>query len=228
VVWFVSKLHYCSNLCVRSIDSVGLNWHSHVVVEEIEASNGFIHVVDRVLMQPPNIVTALKHFPIHYGFFSLALEKTGLHRVFVSLTASTVFVPTNSAFLGLGLRTLRYLFSAEGLPYLTLVMLYHGSHDLKYSTDLISDKETTLPSLFAGRDVQVHYVNGVLYVNGEEGRIVKPLDGLGENGVYHPMNKVLLPEAEYRVLEAQVEEYYRGQASEEDKAFTELLQSFTK
>ena len=100
---------------------VALNWHTNLVTYEIEASNGYIHTIDNVLLLPPLLTIHLKHFPLRFGLANLALKRTGLDAVVNTLNGVTVFVPTNSAFLKLGLKTLHYLFSDAGIPALTSV-----------------------------------------------------------------------------------------------------------
>jgi len=166
-----------------------------------------LHAVNQILVPPPDLMTGLFLFPIHFSTMQSALQKVGLKDVIHDTKAITVFTPTNHAFARLGYRTLAYLFSPHGEEYLKRILTYHVSPQLVYSSDLL--KSENEGSQYK-RPKQGHfeldtlegsklYLYTVQYgdrylrikINGESR--VWFTDGIGKNGVAHIIDKVLIP-----------------------------------
>ena len=84
------------------------------------------------------------------------------------------------------------------------ILLYHLSLEkLSYSHDLIEAKSTSLTTLYEGREISIvahpDKDSHVLEVNGYA-KVVWYPDGLGSNGVLHPIDRVLVPEQQFHDL----------------------------
>lgn len=151
-----------------------------VTTANIDASNGVIHVIDKVLL-PPNLVEAAGYA----GFTKLlaAATKAGLASTLSAPTANlTVFAPTDAAFTTLGQATVDGLSTTQ----LADVLKYHVVAGKVLSTALTAG---AVPSLLTGKNLTVSLTGGVK-VNDAN---VVIADVLTTNGVIHVIDKVLLP-----------------------------------
>jgi transforming growth factor-beta-induced protein len=146
----------------------------------VDASNGVIHVIDKVLL-PPNLVQAATYA----GSFSKLLSAAttaGLADDLSDPSAElTVFAPTDDAFAALPAGTVEGLSTEE----LAAVLTYHVVPAEVLSTDLVAGDVTTLN----GASVTVDLTDGVK-VNDAK---VVAADIVTTNGVIHVIDKVLLP-----------------------------------
>jgi len=151
-----------------------------VTTANIDASNGVIHVIDKVLL-PPNLVEAATYA----GFTKLlaAAGKAGLASTLSAPSANlTVFAPTDAAFTTLGQATVDGLSMAQ----LADVLKYHVVSGKVLSTALSAG---AVPSLLTGKNLTFSLTGGVK-VNDAN---VVIADVLTTNGVIHVIDKVLLP-----------------------------------
>ncbi|NDJ75436.1 MAG: fasciclin domain-containing protein, partial [Chloroflexi bacterium] len=168
---------------------VQLNGTSHVIITDIMASNGVIHVIDSVLFPPYNILGLAN--ANGYSIFLDALEAANLTDALLGDGPFTVFVPTNAAFVAalnaLGI-TADELFADTEL--LTSILLYHV-----VSGAVTSDVVVTLSSAptLNGASVSIDGSDGVALNNGQANVIVPDL--VVSNGVIHVIDGVLLPPA---------------------------------
>lgn len=162
-----------------------------VVIADIRAANGIIHVIDKVLLPPSmNLVeTALSYDP-EFSILVQAVIKAGLTDVLATGGPYTVFAPTNDAFVALlgelGISGLDDL----DVETLTKVLLYHVVDGRVYSSDLSSGNVTTLNGTFS---LNVSTLK-ITDANGREaGLIPSLLNVQATNGVIHVIDKVILP-----------------------------------
>jgi uncharacterized surface protein with fasciclin (FAS1) repeats len=151
---------------------------ARVTTADIACSNGFIHIINLVLL-PPATASATA---IAAGLNNLAyaLTVTGLLDTVDALTAITVFAPTDAAFDAIpGWRTLP-------IATLTNILLYHVVPAVAYSTSLVDGQ--VVPTL-QGQTLRITTVGGVK-VNGVD---VVLANALIKNGVVHVIDEVLLP-----------------------------------
>ncbi|HEX2676604.1 MAG TPA: fasciclin domain-containing protein [Polyangiales bacterium] len=151
-----------------------------VTMADIDASNGVIHVIDKVLM-PPNLVEAAT---LAGSFTTLvkAVGDAGLADTLSGPGPFTVFAPTDDAFAALPAGTLAGLSKDD----LKNVLLYHAVSGTVKSTDL---KAGMVDTLLAGKQVTIDLTSGVK-VNDAK---VVIADVVTTNGVIHVIDKVLLP-----------------------------------
>lgn len=158
-----------------------------VTATDIEASNGIIHVIDRVLLPEPieDIVQLAKSSAIFNTLLS-AVEAAGLVDALKSEGPFTVFAPTDDAFAAIDAEVLGDLVSDTEL--LTAVLTYHVVPGLFLAENVVtrSDLNTLngdhLPVMVEGDMVKVGGAN------------VIATDFLATNGVVHVIDQVMLPE----------------------------------
>ncbi len=162
---------------------VQINGSSNVIIADIIASNGVIHVIDNVLFPPKNILGLAAENNL--TIFMAALDAAGLTAALFG-GPYTVLAPTNDAFVAalnaLGL-TADELFANKEL--LTSVLLYHVIPGA-YTSDVV----VTLSSAPTLNGARIS-ISGTSF-NGGQANVYLP-DLIGSNGVLHIIDGVLLP-----------------------------------
>jgi len=175
-----------ASIFVQTESGVMINGASKVSTADIEASNGIIHVIDKVLL-PPTVVD----FAISNPNFSILVEavvKAGLVDALSAEGPFTVFAPTNEAFemlfTDLGVSGIADL-TADAL---TPILLYHV-----VSGNVNASQVTTgmVPTLNEDADLDIMASTSGVTIN--ESSNVIAVDVQGSNGVIHVIDKVLLP-----------------------------------
>ncbi len=177
---------------------------AQVVITDIEASNGVIHVVDAVIIPPaeepatmPETGAVLQpemdivDTAIENGSFTTlvgAVEAAGLVDTLKSEGPFTVFAPTDEAFNALPEGTVPALMN--DIPALTDVLLYHVVPGKVMAADVVnlSSADTAL-----GEPVSIRVEDGNVYINDAQ---VVITDIEASNGVIHVVDAVIIPPAE--------------------------------
>lgn len=165
---------------------------ANVILADIRAFNGVIHVIDQVLMPPPqNLVELALSFDPEFSILVAAVQKAGLAETLATGGPFTVFAPTNDAFvallgeLGAG--------SLDDIPDETLrqVLLYHVVEGRVFSSDLSSGDVGTLN----GDDFSVNTADlTITDSRGREANLIPSLLNVqASNGVVHVIDRVILP-----------------------------------
>ncbi len=158
----------------------------NVVIPDVEASNGVIHAIDRVLL--PNDLVAVASSTPRLSTLVKAVAKAELVDALRGKGPFTVFAPTNAAFnslfIDLGIKGIEDLTKEQ----LTPILLYHVLGAAVLSTDL-SDG-LTAPTLLEGNRVTVTIKGGQVRIDNNN---VAATDVAATNGVVHIVDKVLLP-----------------------------------
>ncbi|WP_372794017.1 fasciclin domain-containing protein [Pontiella sp.] len=157
-----------------------------VIIADIEASNGIIHVIDAVLLPPtlPNIPETAAAAGIFTNLLA-ALQAAGLDTVLTNKGPFTVFAPTDEAFAALGLTGDDLL----AVTNLADILLYHVVDGrLKADDAAAAEKLTTL----LGEDVKVSVNDDTIFIN--DARVILA-DVAAENGIIHVIDMVLIPAA---------------------------------
>ena len=185
-----------STVAIEVVDgNVFLN-DSQVTSTDIEASNGVVHVIDKVLVPEMeeavsnNVVEDVKSIAevaVAGGFNTLvaALSAADLVETLSGDGAFTVFAPTDEAFAALPEGMLEGLLADT--EALTQILLYHVVGDVvKAETVVTLDEAETL----TGDKVSIEVVDGNVFVNDSK---VTSTDIEASNGVIHVIDKVLVP-----------------------------------
>ncbi|MGJ5641937.1 fasciclin domain-containing protein [Formosa sp. S-31] len=177
-----------------------------VTTADIEATNGVIHIVNKVLV-PQEVIDALNEKTLvelvmeneNLSILKDAVVKADLVDVLNGDGPFTVFAPTNDAFLqlladlGEGYSSLDDFDTEEEMTLLTNVLLYHVLAAEVYASDL---SEMSVETAFSGHNLNV-VASGETYViadeTGAQANIVAA-DVKASNGVAHVIDKVLLPQ----------------------------------
>jgi uncharacterized surface protein with fasciclin (FAS1) repeats len=155
-----------------------------VTMPDVMASNGVIHVIDKVLIPPKNIVATAKAAGTFTTLTAL-LKKSGLAETLATKGPFTVFAPTDAAFAKVPKATLAAL--AKNKAKLRAVLLYHvvrGQVTAAQAMKLRSAKT------LQGTSLKIRVKGGKVIVGGAA---VTKADVLASNGVIHVINKVLVP-----------------------------------
>ncbi len=158
---------------------------ARVTTADVKASNGVIHVINKVLL-PPNIVQTAVAAGQFKTLVSL-VKKAGLAGTLQGKGPFTVFAPTDAAFAKVPKATLTALGKDKAL--LKKVLLYHV-----VKGNVTANKVVKLKSAksLQGDRLPIRVTGGKVFVDGA--RVVTP-DVKASNGVIHVINKVLIPMA---------------------------------
>jgi uncharacterized surface protein with fasciclin (FAS1) repeats len=167
------------------MNSVFING-AEVIIADLLAENGVVHVIDAVLIPvlvPATVVDIVVNSPVH-TILETAVIAAGLADDLSGTGPFTVFAPTDAAFAALPMGVIEALL-ADPTGALADVLLYHVVAGQTLSTDLSNGQ--AIETLF-GEDVVITINADGVFVNDAE-VIVANL--LAENGVVHVIDMVL-------------------------------------
>ncbi len=164
---------------------------ANVVIPDIQASNGVVHVVDAVLL--PSLyksalgtIVEVPLFRKSYSTLTAALVKADLVTTLLGDGPFTVFAPDNDAFTAAGITSLDD-YTAEQL---TPILLYHVVGASVLSTQLPEDGIVTTLNSSDG-DKFFLSLGETVYINGET--TITGVDIEKSNGVIHTIDRTLVP-----------------------------------
>ncbi len=179
---------------------VFINGVSKVVAADVAASNGVIHVIDKVLFFPTQDIAQIAITNGNFKALVAALQKTGLTNTLMSPTTNvTVFAPTDAAFAKLPIPALTTAANIKAITdpgtisLLRNVLLYHLVAGRVFSTDL---REGIKPgTLLPTKTVTISLANGAT-VKGSGNTTASNIiitNIMARNGVIHAIYQVMLP-----------------------------------
>ena len=168
----------------------GRNRVTRILDTDLYASNGVVHLVDRVLLPADKDIVATAQALPDFSILVEAVVAAGLVETLQGPGPFTVFAPTNAAFAAL-LTELGV--SKAGLlankPLLTTVLTYHvlPARVLKAEVPVGTAIKTVQGETFT--------VNASLQITDQKGRSsqITATDVFTRNGVIHVVDRVLLP-----------------------------------
>lgn len=160
-----------------------LNVDANITGFNIMASNGVIHIIDKVLTLPTTY--DILNMAGEYRRFIEAMNKAGLDSILSAQGPYTIFAPNDDAFGDLFIEM-----EISGIDEMTKeqlipILQFHIAQGNYASFDLIYAK---IPTLNGDLDADL---SGSFIVNGNAN--VLKMDLQGKNGVVHSINKVLIP-----------------------------------
>ncbi|MCA3241585.1 MAG: fasciclin domain-containing protein [Rubrivivax sp.] len=168
----------------------GRNRTSRITATDIGATNGVIHVVDRVLLPPNrNIVQTAQSLP-QFSILVEAVVAANLQGALSGTGPLTVFAPTNDAFVALlgelGLTKAQLL---ANTALLTRVLTYHVLPNRTLKADITTGQAIT--TLQGG----TFTIGNDLAITDSRARRagIAGTDVLTSNGVIHVIDRVILP-----------------------------------
>jgi len=185
----VITMYNSSDIFVIINNGVFINGTSQVIVADIAASNGVVHVVNEVLIPAaPQLYTVwdvIQNSPDH-NTLEAVVGLAGLDGALDSPGAFTVFAPTDAAFALVPQPIIDALI-ADPTGILTFILTYHVVPSVALSTDLSDGMVITTLS---GVDVNVSIINGDVFINHAQ---VIVADIVTDNGVVHVIDAVIAP-----------------------------------
>lgn len=184
--------------------------NAEVIVPNVTASNGIVHVINKVLL-PQEVIDALNP-PVTETLVDIvvatealsvleaAVIKAGLVDTLNSVGPFTVFAPTDDAFIALldilgdDYSSLDDFDTQEEIDLLRNILLYHVIPAQVLETDLAAGDVATA---FTDNSISV-IASGDTFVIGDASDVnanITDTDILASNGVAHTIDKVLLPQA---------------------------------
>jgi uncharacterized surface protein with fasciclin (FAS1) repeats len=175
--------------------SVYLNENVKVIITDIEASNGVIHVIDTVLL-PASEEAAMEKMDIvdtaisdgRFTTLVAAVQAAGLAETLKGEGPFTVFAPTDDAFAALPEGTLDSLLLPENKQQLSDILLYHVVPGKVMASDVVG--LTSAPTVL-GKDATIKVEDGKVFLNDNVQVIITDIET--SNGVIHVIDSVLLP-----------------------------------
>lgn len=181
------------SMFVNTASGVKLNGVATVTTANVMASNGVIHVVDKVIGLP----TIVTHATANPNFTSLVGALTGAGQPdFVSILSGTgpytVFAPTNDAFTALNTELAPGGIAGVSTANLTKVLTYHVANGNVLATSLTEGQ--VVSTLQTPQTFTIQLTGGAK-IKDVNNRIstITATDVQCSNGVIHVLNKVLLP-----------------------------------
>jgi uncharacterized surface protein with fasciclin (FAS1) repeats len=177
------------------MDSVYLNENAKVIMTDIEASNGVIHVIDSVIL-PPSDDAAMESMDIvdtaaadgRFTTLVAAVQAADLVDTLKGEGPFTVFAPTDDAFAALPEGTLDTLLLPENKQQLTDILLYHVVPGKVMAADVVG--LNSAPTVL-GKDATITVEDGKVFLNDNVEVIITDIET--SNGVIHVIDTVLLP-----------------------------------
>lgn len=167
---------------------------ARLIKPDQHATNGIVHVVDRVITAVSNNVQTIIEVDDDLETLRTAIAAAGLTAMLETEGHYTVFAPTNEAFEKIPQETLNRIL---GDPVALRDMLnYHILRNMQCAESIVSG--TPLETL-QGTVLEVGCDGDSMTLNGKA--IVTKTDQLGTNGVVHYINELLIPDSAKTLLE---------------------------
>ncbi|XP_037635511.1 transforming growth factor-beta-induced protein ig-h3 [Sebastes umbrosus] len=167
---------------------------ARLIKPDQHATNGIVHVVDRVITAVSNNVNSILEVDDDLETLRTAMAAAGLSAMLESDGQYTVFAPTNDAFEKIPQETLNRIL---GDPVALRDLLnYHILKHMQCAESIVSG--TPMETL-QGTVLEVGCDGDHMTLNGKA--IVTKTDQLGTNGVVHYINELLIPDSAKVLLE---------------------------
>ncbi len=162
--------------------------NANVIKTDISASNGVIHVIDRVIIPADKNIVETASAAGSFSTLLAAAKAAGLAELLGSEGPFTVLAPTDEAFEKLGAGTINMLLKPENKGKLAEVLKYHVIPGRIYANGAVTAGAAATAQ---GGEVVFSIRDGGLVVNGVS---IVATDIDASNGVVHVIDTVLLPE----------------------------------
>ncbi|MFD2571125.1 fasciclin domain-containing protein [Spirosoma soli] len=157
----------------------------------IRATNGLIHVINRVLLPPAGNVVEVAATNPNLSYLVAAVQRAGLVQA-LATGNFTVFAPTNAAFQAAGFASIDAIRAADP-AVLARILTYHVVSGREFSSTLRTDEVSTLQG---GKVLVTVGMNQSVTVKGNGNASpsnVTAADIVTINSVVHVIDQVLLP-----------------------------------
>lgn len=186
---------------------VDINLNVNLVITDIPAANGVIHIVDRILVpqsvidtvlsEKENSLTELLENEMFISAYYLVSDD--FVETLENSEEFTLFIPTNQAFLSLfeefdGINSLADFDTEKELELLSTILSYHVIRNIKATSSALQEGQQI--KTLQGEELTISLTKGVTVLDKSgKAATVTSADNLVVNGVMHFIDKVLLPQA---------------------------------
>ena len=193
------------NVAGKPVITDGRNRKSNITATDINASNGVVHLVDKVLLPADkNIVVTAEDLKPEFSSLVAALKFASNGGDLVTLLSGTgpftVFAPTNAAFDALAVELTKIptakgpdLLTAANKDLLRTVLQYHVLTSRVLKADIVPN--TAISTALTGKTFTIQATAAGVTITDGSNRIsnITATDVLTSNGVIHVIDKVLVP-----------------------------------
>lgn len=185
----------------KNATGVFINGATQVTTADVDASNGVIHGINKVLMPPSQNIVQIAQANTNLTALVAAVVKTGLTTTLSDAAANfTVFAPTDAAFNNLPApfktaASIGAITDPATIDALKNILLYHAAAARVFSTDLTNNQTVTTAAAAPNNTLTIT-TTGSAKVKGRTNTTpsnVTATDILATNGVIHVIDQVLLP-----------------------------------
>ena len=162
---------------------------AQVIITDIEASNGVIHVIDAVILPESRDIVDIAVEDGRFTTLVAAVQAAGLVDTLKSEGPYTVFAPTDDAFAALPEGTVEGLLA--DIPALTDILLYHVVPGKVMAADVVGLDGQSAGTALEGQSIDIKLDMGNVYLNEDVQVIITDIEA--SNGVIHVIDAVLLP-----------------------------------
>jgi transforming growth factor-beta-induced protein len=164
--------------------------NAQVIITDIEAANGVIHVIDAVILPESRDIVDIAVEDGRFTTLVAAVEAAGLVDTLKSEGPFTVFAPTDEAFAALPDGTVEGLLA--DIPALTNVLLYHVVPGKVLAADVVGLDGQSARTALEGQSIAVKLDMSNVYLNENTKVVITDIET--SNGVIHVIDAVLLPQ----------------------------------
>lgn len=165
-----------------------------IIISDITATNGVINIIDSVLMpsksrpRDKSIYNIIKDDSA-YSTLGIVVDAAGLSSILSSPGNYTLFAPNNAALMKFDVDMFSKYLEAQWLFHLQDMLLYHALPSTVYVSDMVDGMELEAAD---GENLTISL--DPLRINDDMAEIdMNATDMVGNNGVLHGINDVLLP-----------------------------------
>jgi transforming growth factor-beta-induced protein len=211
------------NIAVTLTGGLKLNATVNVTTADVEATNGVVHIVDKVLVNPSIVpIVGTIYAPAYFNkdFTTLVAAVNGASQstrdLLLSSTKKTLFAPNNAAFVAAGITVL------PNQATLDAVLAYHvidsevRAANLPTNTAPANSEITTLGGKFylSNRGATGVFINGRTKVTAT--------DIIASNGTVHLIDRTLMPPSQT------IAQIATALSTATSPQFTKLLQALSR
>ncbi len=183
------------SMYVSTSAGVKLNGVATVTTANVIASNGVVHIVDKVILLPTIATHAIANTNFSTLVSLLARPDQPNYAEALSETAGspyTVFAPTNDAFTALNTELLPGGIAGVSANNITKVLQYHVVGGANVLSSTLTEGQVVTPLLAQTFTIQITGGAKIKDINNRISNIIA-VDVQCSNGVIHALDKVLLP-----------------------------------
>jgi len=201
-------------------NGVVLNGSSNVIIPNVDATNGIVHVIDEVLLQPSvrpfvgNLVGAA-YFNRNFTTLidAVLAASPSVLNTLLSAEQKTLFAPTNDAFTAAGITSL------PDRATLDAVLTYHLINGSAISSGDIADGSSSAQTAGGTIFLSNNGSNG-LFINGTTEVVEANLQT--SNGIIHVIDRTLMPTSQ------DIADIAIGLSEGSNPEFTQLVAALSK